>query len=131
MHVSVAQAYAEMNVLVMDSALEATANPASLSAIPEYIQDIIPSSSSLLQPLSSFNDLSKQPFRYAQKLLKNMAESGLQLPTPIQRHAIPTISAGKSPNRKTLYTLFRCMSDLYRSCYVTLHSPPRLDLIVS
>ncbi len=48
-----------------------------------------------MTPIASFNDLSGRAFRYSLKLRTNMVASGMNLPTPIQQHAIPAINAGR------------------------------------
>ena len=85
--------YSTIQVSVTDSMEEETSEePPSSSATS---RPPLPPSKSR-SPLSSFNDLAGRSYKYALRLRKNMAASGLQLPTPIQQYAIPVINAGEA-----------------------------------
>ena len=112
--------YASTRVSVMDplevspEAPEPSASPTTSSPLLAFPLPLENSRKARQRsPLASFNDLSGSPYRYSLRLMRNMATSGLHLPTPIQQHAIPVINAGEGISKACIictfcYLFFSC-----------------------
>ena len=93
------QGYSAIHVSVSDPlhvAADALGRSASESGDVFLSSAASTSSSALSTPLTSFNKLGGRGYRYSLQLRRNMAASGLNLPTPIQQHTVPVINAGAS-----------------------------------
>ncbi|GAX72729.1 hypothetical protein CEUSTIGMA_g185.t1 [Chlamydomonas eustigma] len=67
-------------------------SPASMTTPP---QQYFSQPSTPLKALASFNELSGRLYAFPLKFRLNMAQTGLKVPTPIQKHMIPAVNAGR------------------------------------